>query len=44
MEDKINFSDLSILWNKELGQGYISKVYLGIDKRTSKQYAVKIVK
>ena len=43
MENKIIFSNLIIDRKKELGSGYISKVYLGTDKKTRKKYAIKIV-
>ena len=43
MDNEIQFSDLIIDRNKELGSGYISKVYLAKDRITNKKYAVKIV-
>jgi hypothetical protein len=43
MDNKIQFSNLSIEKDKELGSGYISKVFKAIDKLTKKEYAVKIV-
>lgn len=44
MENKIIFSNLIIDRKKELGSGYISKVYLGTDRISKQKYAIKIVR
>jgi len=43
MTDEVKLSDLKINHFKELGKGYISKVYPAIHKKTNVKYAVKII-
>ncbi len=43
-QEAIEFDDLEILNNKKIGSGYSADVYLAINKKTKKKYAVKIVR
>ena len=39
----MKFQDFQINWNKKLGSGYISDVYLCHNKTNNQQYAIKII-